>query len=484
VTQLYLTLLDHAVASTAEAHRILHSEEKKAGEKRDAFRLASALHLAHLSIEKLVKHAVAKTDPVLLLKDPKPVFLRKLRKEVLQRHLPTIFASRQQLDSMNAEKAWEALVELLEPKIDKTTRDSFEQALDTLADLRNRAQHAELYEDDEEVISTLRRLFSKLPAISDAIAPEFLPLLQERHESQYAELRGIEQDVTGAWWALEARLAKQRTIEIPVQVYVTLRPSIPTVQVSFTVPDPGGGQLGLLAAFGKPTFRLTAEIEKENATGIFSREITAEEAKERDTARREVVRRNLPPDPPFFPDFASEGQKPAEAPKPLTGLLEGIVPVGRATAVAHYQDAIFSLFSGSYEREREHIEKHGMPPLEAGKILLRRAPAWVKSSSSGKWKSISGDVLLAELEIELVADEAQGRARGSILPPRFDPARPPIPMKLEGEIWLTNELVVTEPPTGGEDLLPVGMVIRYLKGKVRLLAAEPESAEAEHPVEG
>ena len=419
-----------------------------------------------MAVEKLLKHVVSQVDPYLLLEQVNSRFLRDLRREVRSQELPTIFTTRAHLASSNAEQSWSVLKEVLRPAIDADTTFSFDSALKALSSLRNQAQHGELYIEFHDAANALKHTFSKLPAISSVVCPQFLQLLEEKHLPQYAELRAIEQAVDAAWWALRAFLmkGKGRRIKIPLTIHVTIRPSIPTVELTVSRHSGGAFAFGLSSpGKGESGLSLSAEVEMERVTGLFGKIITAEEATERDAARRQVIRRRLATSP-IAVALAAVADSPLPPPGGLLNNLGlgGVQPVRRTISDA---------FKEVFAREQAYIEKNGMPPLEDGTLHLDVATAWITVPLGRKSeKHITGDVILRSCQLAVESRKPRGRLTG-FLSPRIS-AGDIQPIAVDGKIWLTNELVIRDNPS---EALPLGTVIRFFRGEVQLTLRVPSN---------
>lgn len=460
----HLTLLDHSVLSVAEALRSYRVEDRKPDDKRDAFRLSLALQHAHLAVEKLLKHSISTVDPYLLLEQANVKFLRDLRKELLQQNLPSIFASRRYLASSNAEQAWDVITEVLSPPIPPTSASAFKSALKVLTLLRNQTQHGEFYTDTTEVLSALERIFARLPEVAEALCPDFLKLLEERHPHQYAELRAIEAAVDAAWWTLREYLKKGRRVTIPISVYVTTRPNIPTVSLSISRDQPEKYPFLSKPKPGESSLTVFAEIEPDRVSGLFARAITAEEAKERDQARREVVRRRLARVAPQ-PAIISLPEVHAAT---VGGLLSNL-GIGDVASSPRPGSLLRKALETRFEEERTYIEKYGVPALEDGEIELESATAWITAPLARRSSShVTGDVLLANCKLALQRRKPRGRFSGLLFPRKGTESVEPI--LISGKVWLTYELVVE---ANASDTHPLGSVIRYLKGDVKLLLSQP-----------
>jgi hypothetical protein len=458
------------MTSTADALRLWKSEDRKPDDKRDASRLALSVHHAHLAVEKLLKHVVGSIDPYLILEQVNSKLLLELRKEVLTQQLPSIFASRRYLASSNAEQAWALVRELVGPSVVPTTANAFESALKILVLIRNQAQHGELYGDTTEILSTLERVFARLPEVGSALCPDFLRLLEERHPHQYAELRAIEMAVDAAWWSVREQLMNGRRIAIPISVYVTIRPNVPTIGLIIDRAQVRKPSVISLPTSGESSLSVVTELEVEDAFGIFGRVISAGEADSRSEARRAVVRRRL--------SRSKSPPKPAltEDPPPMVGGLFADRGLSRLSFTDARSPIRVAVLSG-IERDREFVEKYGSPPLEDGTISLERVSASITVPVSHRSSShITGDVFLEDVKLSLFRRKARGTFSGKLLPRKSADSVEPIAVR--GKIWLTDELVVRETAS---DTHPVGTVIRYLKGEVRLdrPSAGPNSLDAD-----
>jgi hypothetical protein len=456
--QLYLSFLDHAVASTADALRHWKTEERKTDEKREPFRISLSLQQTHLAIEKLLKHSVALVDSHLLLEQPNSRLLRDLQKEMISQGLPSIFASRRYLASSNVEQAWAVVQEVISPRIAPATASSFEAALKGLTALRNQSQHGVVYVDTGEALGTVERALARLPEVAAALCPEFLERLEQGHPHQYAELRALEAAVDAAWWTVRELLRKGRRISVPVSVHVTIRPNVPTVQLSITRASQGTGY-GFTPKAGESSISLFAEVEAGQATGLFGRVITPEDASEREEARRQVVRRKLsltPTPPPIL--------QPTERPIPAVGGLLPSLDFSGLEALGGLRAVLQDSFARSYEQERNYIERYGLPPLEDGGIRLDGASAWITVPASNRSTShVTGDVIVRDCVISLSRRRPRGRLSALLFPRKSAEREEPI--AITGKVWLTSELVVKEDSL---DSLPMGTVIRFLRGDVRL----------------
>lgn len=456
--QLHLSLLDHAVASTADALRHWKTEERKPDEKREAFRISLSLHQAHLAVEKLLKHSIAVVDPHLLLEQPTPRLLRDLRKEVVSQGLPSIFASRRYLASSNAEQTWAVVQEVIAPRIASSTASAFEAALKALTGLRNQSQHGVMYVDTGEALGTVERILARLPEVATALCPDFLERLEQQYPHQYAELRALEAAVDAAWWTLRELLKKGRRISVPVSVHITNRPNVPTVQFSITRASEGSRHSSIPIA-GESSISLFAEVEAGHVSGLFGRIITAEEASERDEARRQVIRRKLSVSAP-----APSTVQLTERPLPAVGVLLTNLGFSGLKGLGGLSSVLQDTFARNYERERSYIERYGLPPLEDGMVKVDVTPAWITAPISKRSTShVTGDVVVRDCVLALSRRKPRGRLSALLLPRKS--SQPEDPIAISGKVWLTSELVVKDNPS---DQLPIGTVIRFLRGEVRL----------------
>ena len=70
-------------------------------DKRDALSVARCVRTFYLGLEKGFKATVAAVDPYLLLSKPDHQLLTQLRRDMIGRPVPSIFCSRQPLDTLN-----------------------------------------------------------------------------------------------------------------------------------------------------------------------------------------------------------------------------------------------------------------------------------------------------------------------------------------------------------------------------------------------
>lgn len=471
---LHFSFLEHSVAAIAEALRLYKQDRRKGTwNSVDLPRIATLVLQAHLGVEKLIKHGVARVDPYLLLEDLKKDALRDISRDVRGRNLPSLFAA-SSTKSSNADQAWDLAVKYLNLPFDSAVASAMATSLRALTDVRNQAQHGEMFVDPVEVLATVERVLARLPGIAKILAPEFLAGLEHAAPQRFMELMALAENTGASWLKLYQLLAAGQRLGIEADIYVTSKDAQGTISLSVSTTsaiasshDSRTTFLSRLATQPKrpvkPSLSLQATAERGAATGLFGHQISQEEAKARHDTRTTLVHRRIirnpnrkpPPAPPYKPRGLLDDDM-----TPLAETLWNAMMSGRVT----------------YEEERAFVERHGFPTLEAGSINFPDSlGALTLPAAPRSLHSIAGEVFVRECVLEFRNRGASGRFHAVIDPdvgtsPGADIAK----VQLGGRLWLTNELVVDD---DSRDSLTKGTVIRYLRGRLQFELVNPSPIE-------
>lgn len=446
----HLSFIEHSAAATVEAIRLFSAESKKVSDKRDFIRIASGLRELHLGFEKLIKHCLAEIDPYLLLSRPDPGFIRSVRKEVISLNAPSIFAVRQRVVTLTLDEAWNVLLDVAPPALPAQKVTAFSFSVKALTEVRNMAQHGELFFESDELLKIQEDVLSGLRIISDAICPDYVDRLITRNKNVVTALRAIEERVDSGWILLNDFLKKRKRLVVDFGMHATLLPDRQVVDVSIHSARTTSSTLSAMLD-KRPSLSGRLSLSASNS-GLFGHRLTVEEAEVRDARRRALLKKQrliLPAIPWVHPNtfelsFAPTAWEPSD-----------------------------TLIKTALSRRREEIERSGLVPLEAGELYAEAFPAWLRFPSGERGAAAlneSTDVLLTNFRMRLTPRRRKGTVAAKIYPGgvRASPeARQPL--SCTGSVWLTSEFTIT--PERAEETLPVETVLRFFRGRLNIKAS-------------
>lgn len=434
VTTSHLTLLEDAAHAVVEGHRIFTAQYQAAPENRSMVQIARALRATHLALEKLLKHALAKVEPHLVLEKPDGAVVRAIAKDLKDLGAPSFFATRVPIRTLHLEGAWDVVLDVLAPPISEIGGGQFAATLKDLSRKRNQAQHGELFGDPADYLVTLEQVFSQLRPLLEVLIPEALSRLSELSDTIIASLRGIEERVDAGWILLQDSVRVSGTLPIAFKIYVTLPGADKNLEVAFVedrADSPGSLSLLTLASVAE-------------SSGLFLRLL----APDQERSRREAQTADLPLDE--IPETSAPSK-----PQPLFGILS----IPEKPEVLALRIAL----EKNRERQRLAIEEFGLSPLEPGQVLLPATPAWIAwSRPDAPGKKATATVVLRDCRITFEADKRKGHCRASVAPnPHYPGSADAAPMHLAADVWLTAEYLVSE--SHATDRLPAGAVFRLIR---------------------
>ncbi len=217
----HLSFLDDATdrfLRAFELHQELTSAEPHAREIRDAAACVCDLFVA---IEKGLKHALTMVDPYLLLKKPDRAMILRMRRDMVSRPVPTIFCGREPLETIGMTASWEALQQVASTTVATAVLNDFERALERLAEVRNRAQHGELYEDVDDMLAAVDQVLARFSEVAAAFIPDWFSKLTNRNGQLESRLTAIQRQIDANWQVLIDHLRARGPISVSVEMYVT-----------------------------------------------------------------------------------------------------------------------------------------------------------------------------------------------------------------------------------------------------------------------
>lgn len=429
----HLSLLEDAVRSLLEGHRVFISQYEALPQNRSLVAIARALRATHLSVEKFLKHVLMKVEPHLLLARPDTQLLLAIAKD--RRHLqaPSFLATRVPFRTIDAVTAWNTVLEVLSPSITEHARSQFAAALKQLSEQRNQAQHSELYGDPSDFLLTLEQVYSQLRPVLEVLAPEAVVRLGELSDTIVPALRGIEERVDSGWVLLQDTLAEAGPLAVAFKVYVEMPGPDRNLEVFFTqARDTDSNSLSMLTTGARP-----------DSSGLFVRLLSPDQRRSRLEAQVADLPVDQVPEPPDPPDPPLRG---------ILGVLED--PLTAQLRIALHKRA---------ERRRLAVEQFGLAPLEPGDLRLPPSPAWLAwVRPSDPTKKRTAKVMVNDCHLSFQAGDRRGSIGAVLAPnPDYPGAAHVTPLAMSGDVRLTGEYVVEEGTPS--DQPPLGAVVRLLR---------------------
>jgi hypothetical protein len=308
----HLSFLEDAVDRFERAFT-LHQAIVDNEEGRELITAANCVRELYVALEKGFKHAVATHDPYLLLVKLDRTSLLNLRRDIGSRPAPNIFCCRQPLETVGMLDAWNTLRDLKQPALQDGVLGEFERSIKLLRDMRNRAQHGELYEDIDALLNPIELVLARFVEVCEAVVPEWVALLCARNGQLRSRLKGIESKIDASWQVLVDYLRDHGPVPLPSQLYVDVEDHADKASVLLGSVDSKGDNGGILSG---------TDVAVSNATGLFSLFLTEQQAKDRLAARQASVLGAPDGLPPFL----------GMPSKPLVPLDAGSLLVPTATA--------------------------------------------------------------------------------------------------------------------------------------------------------
>jgi hypothetical protein len=273
----HLTLLSDAVQEFISAFAAYRSLEGNKRGRNSGHTAAVAVRSLYIAFEKAFKHALALRDPYLVVDKLDPKLLASIVKDRHARPVPSVFCVRPRFDTIGEARAWEIVQDQLLGSVDRSSLSSFSQAFARLCETRHKVQHSELYEDLDEVVSSIEQVLQGVRGILGTVSPEFLQQCYRRNAQLESRLAALENKLDGAW-AVFCDFLSRRREPFQIQLHAT----------SITVPD---GTTQLL--FKKETGGTRAELTTSSllpsgaASGLFAEHLDSTAMRARE-ARRSV----------------------------------------------------------------------------------------------------------------------------------------------------------------------------------------------------
>lgn len=270
----HLSFLDDAVDTFLEAFGIYQSLVDAPTESRSLRAAVNCVRALALALEKGCKHALASVDEYLVVARPDRMLLLQLRRDLLARPVPTIFCSRQPFETITLSQSWETLRELRGHGIAPDAVAAFDQALSRLVTIRNRAYHAEIFEDPAELMATVDAILARFTDVMGYLSPDWLTRLSERNGQLLSRLRGIQAEVDAGYQVLVDHLLAGASVEIPTHLFEIVPRDGEVVRVLMGSPDQ------------ENRISVTCDVPRASAEGLFGLFLTKQQADERYSAVR------------------------------------------------------------------------------------------------------------------------------------------------------------------------------------------------------
>jgi hypothetical protein len=421
---IHLTLLDAATQAIADALALHDKQLHTPVPKRDPYQIARAVDSVHLGTDKLLKHIVAKVDPYLLLKSPKPDLLRNIRGALLHGGAQSFFSSKVRIETLDAEPTAEILRDVIYPGINQSEYAGFIEALKAIIPLRNHVQHGELFGDGDQILANVRHLLGEIYPVAKSLCPDFFEQLRNVDEQAESRLKAYKEEIDGAWQVLFDYLTQNSDFELEIVVDVWLLASDQPLGVKFSNEWGLGNRLSSLVM-----------IPASNASGLFVKP-----------------------------------QSPNNLGRALARAMRSQL-VHRDEQPPHLEEEATRWYLFGNAAVSEVRPKEPILPLQNGRISIETASGQLSINLPNvrKRSYVTIDVLLSDWSISLEAMQIDGQISGILQPVRGSQVGK---ISAEGTIQLDKEYVLSE---SNESLdLPEGTTRWSMRGKITLKPIVPK----------
>lgn len=388
--------------------------------KRNPLTVIKCVRSLYLGFEKGFKGTVAEIDPYLLISKPDHSLLLQLRRDVLSRPVPSLFCSRQPIETLNMLQTWKLICELQQVPVSESVLADFERALGRLAQIRHRAQHSEFYEDLDDVLALIEQLLARFRDVVGAINPDWLQELFTRNGQLESLLKGIENQIDGAWQVLVDYLHRFGPLKLQTELYLVHESGSESIRAI----------LGDTNTERENHIFANADISTRDVQGLFGLYLTQDQS---DSRRRMRESRMQPP------------------------------PLIRQTGW-------LGAFLNGTSTPSTPLPKKPMIPLDPGSIWIIVAPGWLTLKLTQiKPNFLFLSVLLVDLHIEFSdPNKEDGSVNGKLECAVKHGSTDPGQINVSGQVHLLSEWCVEGEAEGTQPKPP--RTIRQLELELELTA--------------
>jgi hypothetical protein len=235
--------------------------------------LVACIKDLHTALEKAFKHQLTCIDPHLALSNLNQTFYLDMVKARVRQKKPSIYCLDTRIETVGLVTAWKTLMDCSEDSLDQSLRASFEEALVRLANVRNAAQHGEIYMEPAALLAVAERVLGLLPDIVYPWLEDFRELVERRSGNLGSILQAIREKIDYDWQVLNDRLYGTNMV-VPIHGWLSAeRPG----EVHLIMGEEGDGR-PLLMTHGNAY-----------ATGLFGSVLTESEWRSRELRRQTVL---------------------------------------------------------------------------------------------------------------------------------------------------------------------------------------------------
>jgi hypothetical protein len=423
---IHIALLDDAASSFRSALSDYKTLVAAAPEKREPRMIGQCIAKLHLGLEKGLKHALSEIDEALPISGLSGSVLQELRRTQREQKTPSLLAVATKVETHGLVGLLHIIASVTGADLKTAILAQFVAAAQLLTDLRNRYLHAELFGEADALLSPVFQVLSRVRPVCEQLAPTFWQRLVSDDDTLESYLRGIEEDIDGAWNVLLDYLRSRPPLPINWEFYATLIPN--------------GGTL-FIEAF-RPTFAnsfsFRAAIPISNVGGFFGEHLTPDSSR-------------------FFRSSDDAG----------AGL--GVPPP------SDFFGAIQSTLMREYRHTRG-IGAQGLVPWSDGSIAMSDLDANGFFMLAGLKKSfLSANMRLEALTVVFKTGEEAGSVNGHVASGlTLSQAARPSKLRLDGSALLTAEYVYNKLV----DVYPEGSTVRHVTVASKLQLADLDAAAA------
>jgi hypothetical protein len=233
--------------------------------------LADCGRALYVAFEKGFKHVLVSIDPHLIISKYDRKLLLNIWREQRARPKPNILCLGTTFETLNMLEAWELVSDLLKASIPDAISSQFSSTLPLLAQIRNRAQHGEIWADPEDVYALFERIFASSHELIVHISSEWLQRLCSEYDNLESRLRAVRDKVDAAWQILLDHVSSVGVLRVNIGGWI--------------IHESSSGLARLLIGGERPGDSVYFSLVGENvdASGLFAQPLTEEQCR----ARRE-----------------------------------------------------------------------------------------------------------------------------------------------------------------------------------------------------
>lgn len=190
----YISYLDGAAAYLLEALTAFEQQNGVGTDARNSLRLATCIRATYLAVDRLLKCAVARVDPALLIRGLNAKVLQLIRQVPVSERGPSIFTTGVHFETYDADALVGIVRDVVNPQLvsppSAAVLSELEELLRWITRWRNQLEHAELYGHSDEFLARVERQLGLMLDLITVLAPEVLDRIRELGQSSGVATKG------------------------------------------------------------------------------------------------------------------------------------------------------------------------------------------------------------------------------------------------------------------------------------------------------